>query len=160
MSPLSRQGIVLGPPSPAVVSESGHAGKSERDIGTAVFVGSSMLSRPASLPVLLSALAGLFCACTGPYVSEPSPEELQDSLDGQQIEINEWRRALESSSVSDFNVVEIYHNHASTTSVAVVTFIYATAGEVYRVDGIISYERTSLERMLNPRFETNEANRE
>jgi hypothetical protein len=55
--------------------------------------------------------------------------------------------------------VEIVYNHAESTSMALVRFTYAAGDGAYRVEGIISYERSSLEKMLNPRFETNEANR-
>jgi len=118
-----------------------------------------MHTRNISLSVLSLALLLALGACGGPRVLDPSPEELKATLEGQQIEFGPDREVIADAAIGAFEVVEIVYNHEESTSMAVVRFTYVADHGDYRVEGIISYQRSSLEKMRNPRFETNEANR-
>ncbi|MBM4143607.1 MAG: hypothetical protein FJ225_08475 [Lentisphaerae bacterium] len=111
--------------------------------------------RAVSAAAVMAAFS-LFAGCGGPPIKEPTAAQLQAALEGQSIDADEAGIPIDASLVSGFKVVGIFHNEKESTSAARVEFDYLSEDGNYRVQGVISYQRSPTEVIKAPRFEVNE----
>jgi uncharacterized protein involved in tellurium resistance len=112
---------------------------------------------------LLASLAVACCVaalsgCGGPKITDPTPDEIKAVLDGQSIEMEENTETISADRVGGFTLVEISHNVKETSSCAVVKFDYSGKDSNLKVDGVVTYRWSPTQKMIEPRFETTEAN--
>ena len=96
--------------------------------------------------------------CAKSKFQDPSPEQIRMFLDGQEIVTADASLPILADDISLFKVADIVAEPKGEHASAIVTFEYRHDGRTYKVEGVVSYERSLADPFKSPYFEVNELN--
>ena len=96
--------------------------------------------------------------CAKSKFQDPSPEQIQSFLEGQNIVTKDVTIPVFLSDISLFKIVEIVAEPNDEHASAILSFEYRHDGQTYNVEGVVSYKRSLTDPFMSPYFEVNELN--
>ena len=95
------------------------------------------------------------CASDSVY-TDPTPEQVHAALAGRTIELDDVSVRMESADISGLRIVQILAGPEQTQASAILNFEYRHRGNTWKVDGVLTYQRSRVEPIVDAVFEAND----